>query len=501
MLRNLPIVLYEFLLSVSLFSASLLAQTTQLSLRGQVLDPSGAAIPGLSVTVSGPSGAKSVAQTDEQGMYTFRSLAPGAYTLTINLKGFDDFVKPGIVITRDKTQVVNARLEVAVEKQQVTVTDTTTKVTVNPEENASALVIKGKDIEALSDDPDELQSELESLAGPSAGPNGGQIYIDGFTGGQLPPKSAIREIRVNQNPFSAQYDSLGYGRIEILTKPGTDKFHGQLFVTGNDSAFNTRNPFATEIPGYHSEMFDGNLGGPINKKTSFYVDGQRRNIEDDAIVNAFVLDQNLNPTSMIEAVPTPQTRTSLSPRIDTQIGNNNTLTFRYQLWENSQKNPNVGQFNLPSTAYNSGETYQSFQVSEARVINEKAVTEIRFRYGRDSETQTPINKTPTISVLGAFVDGGASAGIDNVNTNNYEAQNYTSVSLGKNFLKFGARFRDYDESASSTANFNGVFTFPSITSYQIMEQGLAADLTNAQILKMVGGPASSSEQLETLWQR
>ena len=231
-----------------------------------------------------------VAQTDEQGKYAFRNLTPGTYTLTINLKGFDDFVKAGIVVARGQPQVVNAQMSVAVEKQQITVTDTTTKVSVNPDENASALVIKGKDLEALSDDPDELQSELEALAGPSAGPNGGQIYIDGFTGGQLPPKSSIREIRVNQNPFSAQYDSLGYGRIEILTKPGTDKFHGQLFVDGNDSAFNTRNPFATDIPGYHSELFNGNIGGPINKKTSFYVDGQRRDIEDDAIVNATVLD-------------------------------------------------------------------------------------------------------------------------------------------------------------------------------------------------------------------
>ncbi len=276
------------------------------------------------------------AQTDEQGKYAFRNLAPGTYTLTITLKGFKDFVKPGIVIARGQPQVVNAQLSVAMEKQQITVTDETTKVSVNPAENASSLVIKGKDLEALSDDPDELQSELEALAGPSAGPNGGQIYIDGFTGGQLPPKSSIREIRVNQNPFSAQYDTLGYGRIEILTKPGTDKLHGQLFVSGNDSDFNTRNPFATDIPGYHSEMFNGNIGGPLNKKTSFYVDGQRRDIEDDAIVNATILDPNFNPTSLVEAIPTPQTQTNIGPRIDTQIGNNNTLTVRYQLWENNQ---------------------------------------------------------------------------------------------------------------------------------------------------------------------
>ena len=104
-------------------------------------------------------------------------------------------------------------------------------------------MLSGKDLEALPDDPDELQSDLEALAGPSAGPNGGQLYIDGFTAGQLPPKSSIREIRINQNPFSAEYDKLGYGRIEIFTKPGTDKYHGQFSVEGNSSGLNTRNPF------------------------------------------------------------------------------------------------------------------------------------------------------------------------------------------------------------------------------------------------------------------
>ena len=136
-------------------------------------------------------------------------------------------------------------------------------------------MISGKELEALPDDPDELLTDLQALAGPSAGPNGGQIYIDGFTAGQLPPKSSIREIRINQNPFSAEFDKLGYGRIEVFTKPGTDKFHGQLFASGNDSAFNSPNPFGgTNQPGYDSTQFSGNLGGPINKKASFFIDAQ-----------------------------------------------------------------------------------------------------------------------------------------------------------------------------------------------------------------------------------
>jgi len=103
------------------------------------------------------------------------------------------------VVGRGQPQVVDARLEVALERQEVTVTGETTHVSVTPSENASSWSLKAR-TSIASDDPDELQNELTALAGPSAGPNGGQVYIDGFTGGQLPPKSSIREIRVNQNP-------------------------------------------------------------------------------------------------------------------------------------------------------------------------------------------------------------------------------------------------------------------------------------------------------------
>ena len=208
---------------------------------------------------------------------------------------------------------------------------------VSPQNNANSIVLQGKDLEALSDDPDELSSELQALAGPSAGPNGGQIYIDGFTAGQLPPKASIREIRINQNPFSSEYDKLGYGRIEIFTKPGTDKLHGQLQMLGNASSFNSRNPFETaqdgvSPPGYNSEQYSGNIGGPINKKASFFFNIERRNIGALNVVSATVLDPANNfaivPESL--AVPNPQTRTNLSPRIDYQLTPNNTLTVRYQ---------------------------------------------------------------------------------------------------------------------------------------------------------------------------
>src|ERR1035441_9308594 len=184
-------------------------------------------------------------------------------------------------------------MSIEVDLQKVQVSDTAPTIDVNPSSNAGAIVISGKELDALPDDPDELESDLQALAGPSAGPSGGQMYIDGFTAGELPPKSSIREIRINQNPFSAEYDKLGYGRIEIFTKPGTDKYHGQFFVLGNDSAFNSPNPFAGSEPPYYSTQFNGNIGGPLSKKASFFFNIDRRDINDVSATNAYVLDPSL----------------------------------------------------------------------------------------------------------------------------------------------------------------------------------------------------------------
>src|SRR6202011_5053585 len=103
-----------------------------------------------------------------------------------------------------------------------------------------------------------------------------QIFIDGFSGGQLPPKDSIREIRINSNPFSAEYDVQGHGRIEIFTKPGTDKFHGSLMATYSDWLFNARNPFfnastgpnVIPTPASDTKNLMANLNGPLFKKAS-----------------------------------------------------------------------------------------------------------------------------------------------------------------------------------------------------------------------------------------
>lgn len=474
---------------VVLVALPLYSQAPTASLHGSVTDPSGAAVVGADVQLVTPDGHTLSAKTLRDGTYLFKSLAPGKYTLKVAAKGFTPYEVSDIDVAAAQAQKADASLSILVEQQTLNVTEQSTNLDVSSSSNATQMVLKGKDLESLADDPDELASDLEALAGPSVGPNGGQIYIDGFTGGQIPPKSSIREIRINQNPFSSEYDKLGYGRIEIFTKPGTDKWHGQLSVTGNTAGFNAKNPFAAEDPSYNSELYSGNVGGPLGKKTSFFFTVDQREIGDIAVVNAFVLNPEFEQVPYSTTVPVPRTRTVISPRFDFQLTPSNTLTVRYQYWHDTDENGGVGQFNLPSQGFNSTETEQTIQIGDTQLFGTKVVNETRFSYRRARSQQNPISRDTTVNVLGAFVGGGNSSQFIRDNQDNYEFQNYTSVLAGKHMIKFGARIRDGRESDYADSNFNGTYTFDSLTSYQITEQGIANGWTPAQI-RAAGGGAS-----------
>jgi hypothetical protein len=449
--------LFIFLVVCWLFAASLLfAQTAPTgALRGQVTDPSGAVIPNATVVMTPEKGSPISVQSNAQGFYEFKSLAPAKYSLTVVAQGFTLYENDSVTVA-DQPLRLNVTMTIEVETQKVNVSDTAPTIDVNPTNNAGAIVISGKELEALPDDPDELQSDLEALAGPSAGPNGGQMYIDGFTAGQLPPKASIREIRINQNPFSSEYDKLGYGRIEIFTKPGTDKLHGQFLADGNDSPFNSPNPFAGVEPPYYSTQFNGTIGGPINKKASFFFSADRRDINELSVINA-TDPATGNPFG--SSISNPRQRTNLTPRLDWAITKNNTLTARYQYYRDTQTGELTSPFDLATQAYTPKSTENTVQISDTQVFGTKIINETRFQYERDNNLQNPVDTNPAVVVQGSFTGGGNSEGTLNDVQNGYEFQNYTSLIHGNHTFKFGARFRTTLETNYSTSGFNGTFTF------------------------------------------
>lgn len=451
-----------FLLGLSFgYSIHLRAQSVG-DLRGQIQDPTGALVPEASVTLT-RGGNVLTAKSGADGVYSFHAAPAGSYELSVEAEGFARFIKSNVVIVSGKVQQLNLALKIATQQQDVNVTSQTNGVSLNPDENSSAIVIKGSDLDALSDDPDQLQNELQALAGPAAGPSGGQIYIDGFTGGQLPPKSSIREIRVNQNPFSAEFDKIGYGRIEILTKPGSDKFSGHIVSLASDSALNTASPLVRNQPGYYLYFLQGDVNGPLTKQASYFFNMFRIQRETQNIVDA------VNPQStgsmFTAAVANPSSFFVANPRLDFQLGKSNTLSIRDSFSRAEQSGAGISALSLPQQAYNVDNQENAIQFSDTVVVNPRIINETRFQWRRVRNNQVASYFTPTINVSGAFITGGSNSGIVRDHQDIFELQNYTTTTAGSHTIRFGTRLRAYRDANYSTSGSNGQYTFKTVDQY------------------------------------
>ena len=433
------------------------------SLTGTVTDANGAIIVGATVSALSATGAKKDYISNSKGEYTINGLAPGKYTVKAIAPKFGLYENTEVVITAGEKNEMFIVLTVAGIEENVDVS-VNEGVNNEPENNKDATVLKDKDIEALPDDPDEMQAALQALAGAAAGPNGGQIYIDGFTGGQMPTKDQIREIRINSNPFSAEYDRIGFGRVEILTRPGSDKFRGSVNGSFNDESLNSRNPFALNRAPTQSRNFGGNYSGPLKKgKASFNVEINNRQNDDNSIINAQVLDASLNIIPFRQDVTRPTRRFSFSPRIDFAINDKNTMVVRYNFGNGTSKNQGIGDTSLLSRAYSSTNKENELRLTETMIINAKTVNETRFEFSDNENKQTGDNSIPTISVSSSFTGGGPSIGNSFNRNKTVEINNFTSTSLGaSNSFKFGGKLRYVNVSNRSESNYAGTYTFPGV---------------------------------------
>jgi hypothetical protein len=476
-------VLWVLLFACLTFASSsvLAAQTGPAgSIHGTVLDPSGLAVANAAVQVASAAGTPLTATTNATGAYNLNNVPAGTYTVQSTVTGFAPYQKENVVVAAGRALQLDISLAIQQQKEQVTVAGDAFTLDTSASSNASQVVITQEELDALPDDPDELQADLESLAGPGAGPNGGQMYIDGFTAGQLPPKSSIREIRINSNPFSAEYDQVGFGRIEILTKPGGGSWHGSVSENNNSAFLNSRNPFATTRGSFQSNQVNGNIGGGLGKNASLFFNADYRNIQNQSVINATILDSNFNPETYQALYPLPQSRLNVGPRFDWQVSKNNTLTVRYQYERNSATNGGVGNFNLPVQASNVLQTENQLQVTDSQYLGKRVVYETHFQYLRQGNSNLAANLIPSVNVIGAFTGGGSGNVTDVVNR--YELQSYTSIAFVKHFVKFGARIRLLRDSSNSNTAFFGAFQFSSLAAYQATIQGLHNGMTMAQII-------------------
>lgn len=456
--------LFRILLGAVLYCSLVLlasAQQNTGALKGTITDQLGSLIVGAKVTVRNARGVTTSATSNSGGVYEFRRLEPGTYELKVAAPGFSVFEDKSVEIRPHELKTLDAQLEVALEEQQVTVDDR--NISTDSDNNANAVVLRGRDLETLPNDPQALAAALQAMAGPTDPESGGnaQMKVDGFSNGQLPPKEAIREVRINNNPFSAENEFPGWNGIEIFTQPGADKWHGSFSFDFNDESLNSRNPFTTVRAPYQQRAYSASLSGPIlPKRASFSIYMGRYASDANSVVNATTLDPvTLKPVTINESFVTPDVNNYGNVRLDFKINKQHTLVGRFAYNQSTQDLQGIGGFALPSRAYRGRRTNFNVQVTETALLNEKTVNETRFQFIRRRSSQTSILNAFALNVLDSFQGGGSQVGASSNAEDRLELQNFTSWTSGNHFLKVGARLRRAAIDSISPGNFGGTYTF------------------------------------------
>jgi outer membrane receptor for ferrienterochelin and colicin len=435
-----------------LWASPAAAQQRPGSLQVSVYDTTGAAIIATNVVITLPDGSTVEQLADERGTATFPELVPGRYTVYAEFPGFEPAVLEMNVRAGRQTRQ-DITLEIAGYVEEISVEQDTTDRQLF--ENFGQ-VMTAADIEALPDDPDELAQVLQEMAGPGA-----VIRVNGFDGGQLPPKSQIRQIRFRFDPFGAEYHDAGRARVDIITKPGDGPIRNDVNLAFRDNSLDARNALSPVRGEGQTKRWGWSIDGPIVKgKTGFSLSLRGVDQFDVQTVRA------TTPTGQVNQLVTqPTDRLNIDFNVEHVLSQNNTLRFAYDRSTNTQTNLGVGDFDLPERAFNREGTTHQVRLSNFGTFNRKYLNETRVQYRWNESQSFALNNAQTIRVQdtgtwgGAQVEGG---------TRSWEAEiaNILDIPVNqKHNLRTGFEARTGDYRADQISNFAGTFTFPSLDAY------------------------------------
>jgi hypothetical protein len=456
MMRRLLPVLALALVSMA---APAQAQTARdAALRVTVADQSGAVIVNAKVTVvpTEPAGAPIEVATDERGEASLTSLAPGRYAVRAEFPGFDPRQIDDVRLRAGTSTRREMKLNLAKMAEDVTVGQDPRDRALDPRGNAFGNVLTREQIEALPDDPDEMEAALREMGGPGA-----TIRVDGFRGGRLPPKSQIQSIRFRRDLFAAENHGGGMVFVDLITRPGGGPLRGSVDFTFRDESLNARNAFAPRRSPEQQQNGTFTLSGTLKKdRTGFSFTSNGVNAYDSKTINAALPDQNV-----AGSVRRPADRANFSARIDHALTKSHTLRASYQRNGTTSSNLGVGDYDLPGRAYSRDTTEDVFRLSQTGPIGRNFFNETRFQWRNQSMAQSSLTDAPTLQVLDAFTSGGAQieggrSGTDFELASDFDyARGRHSARAG--FLLEAGRYRSDD-----SRNMGGTFTFASLEDYE-----------------------------------
>jgi hypothetical protein len=451
-MKTQNLIKFFVLLSVLLIGLTIFAVGQEKArLQGKVIDENGAFIVGATVILDDYQNHKFTATTDTQGQYFFTDVLLGKFTLTISANGF-------------------AESSQEVEVKSLTALDVTLKITVNERidvqtksDNLTAVTLTGAKIDALPSDPRQLRLRLQRLANASGASNNLVVYVDGFREeGALPPKEAISAILINAEPFAAAFAEPGKARVEIITKPATERLHGELNFNFSDESLNARNPFAQNRAAFQTRNFSGVLSAPIEKnRWGFFLDFSRNEQDENAVVNALVLNQALQPASFVTNVLTPTKETNFSIRTSRLFGTKHNFDARYIFLNRTANNQGLESgFDLPERGIHRRFRDNTLRFSLVSSLSEKSLNEARLSFNRRRSNANALSQNPAVFVLDNFTAGGnqESLFLDDTTSNLRAEDNYTLIA-GNHSLKFGALVEAVKLENTDRSNFGGTFVF------------------------------------------
>src|SRR5260370_13432912 len=434
------------------------------SMSGTVLDPGGALVPGASVHVRGQHGdIQQSMQADAVGEFRFSGLPEGRYEIRVEQTGFKPY-ETRLRLHGQSARQLRIVLAIANLEEKITVNSSEGRLSTEAGENKDAIQLDSRMLESLPILGQDVVGALSQLLGPaSVGTGGVSVVVDGMPGGVAGlPASAIQEIRINKNPYSAEFARPGKGRIEIITKSGSSAYHGSLFFGFRDYHLDARNAFAAQRPPEQHRQLEGYLSGPLGRdnKTPFVLTASRKDDDLQSVIYA------LEPQGQVrENFANPQRSIYLSAQLTHQIGKN-PLSFRYSVFNWSDRGEGVGGFSLPEVAADSTSRYHQLYTSYRTTPTTKLLNELLIR-ARWEETSTRSRRPgiPKIVVGEAFTGGGAQADQNDSDTR-AELTDVLSWSHGRQLVKAGVSLPALSRRGSNDrSNFDGTFYFSSLDDY------------------------------------
>jgi hypothetical protein len=427
-------------------------------LGGVVRDTTAALIPGAAVSLDG----KSKRMSGSDGRFRFPCVAAGKHTLTASFPNFSPYV---IDVAVPHPEDLIFRLVPRTESS-VTVNADDADMQVQAPGGSNGIVVAGKQLQALADDPDDLLRQLQQLSAMSGGsPGSATISVDGFQdNAKLSPKDSIAFINVSPDMFSAEYREppFGGGRVEVYTKPGAKNYHGSFFTTNSSSWMNASDPFTTTTGSLGKQRYGFDFSGPIRRQGSnFSLNLEHRSIDETVAVNAITPDGNGNgnPVNTLDTVPIPQRLWIGNARVDWQLGPKNIAFVSYSANVNHLQNLGVGGQTLRAAGYDSGQNDYTIRASNVTTISPALVHEARASYEHVNENDIPTSTGPSLQVSGYFTGGGASIGNSRQARSHIEFDDDFILNTKRHLIKSGIQLIYLHRNSDVPTNFNGTYIF------------------------------------------